>query len=303
MSDEVTNSVNGPVFGQVVQARDVHGDVNVYGGARFIVPSEVEMPQAFGAGAEVTVGPRTYLVQAHLAGEHWSDDGPSRQARCKAADGHVWLRQAVTGALTAEADLLRALRGKGFPRVVQFDVTGRTSTLVTTWPTSRSGKPCDGLDALPGTHVMDSLRLFRFCGGLAGLGTTLGGLHERGLAHRGLTPDGVIVLDDGGLVLRDLGLAALPVARNEHVSAYQAPEQHMRGSGDVGGWTDVYQLAAVAYHVIAGRPAGPLPLTSWAPVPERLAAALHAALAADPAQRPDMRSFCAMVLAARADIH
>ena len=306
MSDEVTNSVDGHVSGPVVQARDVHGDVHLYDGARFIVPTEVEKPQAFGAGAEVTVGQRTYLVQAHLAEERWSDDGTTwrRQARCKAPDGHVWLRQATpAGALGAEADLLKALRGTGFPRVVQFDVTGRTTTLVSTWPTSSSGKPCDGLDALVGTHVMDSLRLFRFCGGLAGLGTTLGSLHERGLAHRGLTPDGVIVLDDGRLVLRDLGLAARPVGRNEHPSAYQAPEQHMRGSGNVGGWTDVYQVAALAYHVIAGRPAGPLPLTSWAPVPERLAAAVQAALAVDPAQRPDMRSFRAMVLAARTDIH
>lgn len=304
MSDETANSVNAPVSGHVVQARDILGDVNV--GARIVVPAAVEAPRKFGAGAEITVGARTYLVQAHLAEEGFSDDGSYRRARCQTAYGHVWLRQAATDPLSAEYELLKALRGNGFPHVVQFDVTGRTTTLVTTWPTASSGKPCDGLDAWLGPrHTLDSYRLYRLCGGLAGLATMLGRLHERGVVHRGLTPDGVIELDDGGLVPRDLGLAARSVGRNEHLSAYQAPEQHVRGTGHVGAWTDVYQLAAVAYRVIAGRPVeavAPLPLTAWAPVPERLAAVLHAALSADPERRPDTRSFSAAVLAARADI-
>ncbi len=295
----MNNEVHGPVNGQVVQARDIYGDVNV--GAQFVVPSAVEAPRAFGAGAEVVVGGRAYLVHAHLAEEWHSADGTTlhRRARCAGAGGHVWLRQG-TAALARERDLLETLRGKGFPKVVQYDAP--TNTLVTTWPTARSGKPCDGLDALLGAQALDSYRLYRLCGGLAGLATTLHSLHQRRVAHRGLSPDGLVELDDGGLVLRDLGLAAHPVARDEHAGQYQAPEQHMRGSGHVGPWTDVHQLAAVAHHLIAGRPATGLPLTAFARVPQRLADVVAAALSTDPDRRPDARSFGAAVHAARSEL-
>lgn len=303
MTDDGSNSVQGPVTGDVVQAREIHGGVHL--GAQVVVPSAVETPRPFGAGTEIIVGDSTYIVQEHLAEEGHSADGWYRRARCMTANGHGWLRQGP-GELAAERDLLRTLRGNGFPRVVQFDVAGRTTTLVTTWPTSGSGKPCAGLEAWLGPrHTLDSLRLYRFCGGLAALATTLGRLHGNGVAHRGLTPDGIVVLDNGDLVLRDLGLAARRITRGEHLSVYQAPEQHMRGSGQIGTWTDVHQLAAIAYHVIAGRPAdavAPLPLTSWVSVPHRLSAVLDAALSADPAQRPDIRAFGAGVLAARADL-
>lgn len=293
---DVRNEVNAPVTGDVVQARDIHGDVHL--GARFVVPSPVDVPPEFGVGAEIVVGARSYFAQAHLE-EGYSADGRTRyrQARCTAADGHVWLRQG-TKALAREHELLRTLCGNGFPRTVQFEA----DTLVTTWPTARGGKPCDGLDALRGTQALDSYRLYRLCGGLSAIGTTLHRLHERGLTHRGLAPDGLIELDDGGLVLRDLGLAAHHVTRNEHPGSYQAPEQHMRGSGDIGPWTDVYQLAAVAYDLIAGRPDFALPLTAWAPVPRRLADVIDAALSADPTRRPDARTMGAEVLAARSEL-
>ncbi|KOV79283.1 hypothetical protein [Nocardia sp. NRRL S-836] len=296
----MSNEVHGPVNGYVVQARDIHGDVNV--GVRMIVPSPVEVPRAFGAGAELVVGDRTYLVQGHLAEEWYSADGTTlhRRARCAVPGGHVWLRQG-TAALARERDLLAAVRGAGFPEVVQYDAP--SSTLVTTWPTARSGKPCAGLDAVLGTQALDSYRLYRLCGGLARLTTTLHGLHRHRVAHRGLSPDGLVELDDGGLVLRDLGLAAHPVARGEHPGHYQAPEQHMRGTGHVGPWTDVYQLAAVAHHVIAGRPVTePAPPAAYARVPRRLADVVAAALSTDPARRPDLRSFGAAVHAARSEL-
>ena len=297
------NNINAPVSGQVVQARDIQGGVHLHQSTQFIVPTAVDVPRAFGSGVEVTVGEHTYLVHAHLAEERFSADGTvsRRQARCtriEPAGGPVWFRQdearagTVSQALADEHELLKRLQGKGFPQVVQFARDGGTTTLVTTWPQSGSGKPCEGLDALLGPHPLDSLRLYRLCTGLAGMCATLGALHDAGAVHHGLTPAGLIMRDDGGLVLRDLA----------HTTEYLAPEQHPRGPGRPGPHTDTYQLVAVAYHVITGRPPNlgtPLPVRS---VPARLAIALDAALAPDPVRRPDIRALGAALRAACDDI-
>jgi len=153
---------------------------------------------------------------------------------------------------------------------------------------------------------MDSWRLFRFLGGLAGLCGTLAWLHDQGAAHRHLTPAGIIVLDDGRLVLRDLGLAARGPEPGEGPADYQAPEQRRQARYRPGPRTDVYQLAALAYHLVAGCPPlarTPLPVRAQAPgVPERAAVALDAALSPEPAERPDISALGGALRAASDDL-
>ena len=55
-------------------------------------------------------------------------------------------------------------------------------------------------------------------------------------------------------MLRDLGLAARDHEPGEGPAAYQAPEQRRGGNGRSGSHTDIYQLAAIAYHLVAGHP-------------------------------------------------
>jgi hypothetical protein len=92
------------------------------------------------------------------------------------------------------------------------------------------------------------------------------------------------------LVLRDLGLAGCRALPGEGPFGYQAPEQLRRTWDRPGPPTDVFQLAALAYHLLGGqRPAtnNPLPLRHYrGDLPEQVGKAVDAALSADPSARP-----------------
>jgi phosphorylase superfamily protein len=281
----------------------------------FVSASDSERVTGWTAGRQVTVGERRYLLHERQLAEYTVPDTFVRHRRAQvsrpgARNEYGWLRQVevppagaasarrAEEALAREHALLERLRSvRGMPRLSQFVKESSRSTLVVGWPVSRRlGTPCECLDVLlyhPGT-ALDRWRLFRLLTGLAGLCGTLAKLHELDLAHRQLAPDGIVALDDGTLVLRDLGLAGEEPRRGEGPADYQAPEQGNRGGGQVGPWTDVYQLAAVTYHLVAGRvphPATPVPLSALAPdLPEAASRAVLNALGADTATRPDVRS-------------
>lgn len=297
-----------------------------------IVPTEptAAKHQDWTGGAEVTVADRVYLLHTDFTAERLSTDGSLlfRQARAlrlvpAGRRGHenAWLRQIVVrhgrpgassalSALEAERDMLaRFDPARGLPRVTQMAADGRTATLVLTWPASRStGGPCDTLQAELEARAaqLDSWRMFRLISGLAGLCDCLGSLHESGVTHRDLTPAGIIAFDSGQLVLRDLGLAAHEYQPGESSAEYLAPEQRLGSRDRPGPPTDVYQLAAVAYHLLTGvppHPRLPLPLNAQVPgVPGRLGAVLDVALAADSDTRPGIRSLGRALFAACDDL-
>lgn len=258
---EQVNSVSGQVSGVVVQANNVFGPVTVNSPVIHVAMTAVEGEPGFAPGGEIEIGGVTYAVQDHLFGENWSADESilHRQARVTRSDGALgWLRQ-VRGpeghptrrALASEHDRL-AETVSGWPGVLQF-------------------------------HQRAQIR------GLTGLCTALGELHSRGTSHRAIAPETIVVCEDGAIVLRDLGLATYPPRVGEGLGKWQAPEQ-LRGPGRPGPWTDVRQVAAIAHLLSTGlRPdlLRPPPVATWNPsVPDRLAAAIDAALVADPKQRP-----------------
>ncbi len=287
-------------------------------------------------GAEIMIGDRVYLLHDDFLEERSSADHSVlyRQARGLRLvprggrnDEHAWLRQAhlpsarsqpspgqsgpaaraALAALRGERDLLARLGPvRGLPRATQLVADGRTATLVLGWPATRSGAPCDTLSMRLDGGPMDSWRMFRLFTGLAALCRTLAALHEGGVAHRYLAPAGIIVHDDGRFALRDAGLAARRPEPGEGPADYQAPEQRRGGRDRPGFATDSYQLAAVAYHLVAGHPPHPrmpLPLRAQAPeVPGRVSAALDAALTSDPAQRPGLPALARMFRAAADDL-
>ncbi|MCB9550274.1 MAG: serine/threonine protein kinase [Myxococcales bacterium] len=151
---------------------------------------------------------------------------------------------------------------------------------------------------------------------LAGMCDGLHAAHEAGVVHRDVKPENAIVLPDTGptgefIKVVDFGLAQLhTVAGAESITrtgqvcgtpAYMSPEQIHDQAVDRR--TDVYALGVVAWLALAGRlpfqgetamatllghlhQAAP-PLAQYAPgVPVGVAAAVMAALAKDPAQRP-----------------
>ncbi len=267
---------------------------------------------AWTAGREIGIGDRMYLLQDVLLAERTNDDGTvSRQARAlrtvprDGRDRYVWLRQVqappeaagrwALRALEREHRLLSRLRE---PRVGQYETDGHTVTLALAWPASRSHGP------YPLLSPSDPPGPFSLLGGLAGLCDALGRLHRLGAAHRFVTPERIVLHDDGRLSLLDLGLAGTDHTPGEGPAGYQAPEQRRRGAGRPGPYTDVYQLAAVAYHLLTGHPPhprSPLPVRARASdaVPEPAGSAIDAALAADPGARPTAQSFGAALRAAR----
>ncbi|MBB5159256.1 hypothetical protein BJ970_006855 [Saccharopolyspora phatthalungensis] len=260
-------------------------------------------------GAVIVLGEHTYLVHGEVetpAGE----GGPAvlRQApalRLGDPNERVWLRQVerkadtrgtreAFAALEKEHELLAELDGRrhAAPRQSALVDAGRTRTLVLAWP--RRNAPAEDFqtlaDHVPHPNELDSIAVRRTLHALAGLCCPLAALHRHQCTHRELAPHTIVRIDDGHLALRDLGAAGRPALPGEDGSVYRAPEQTRLRRGRIGPWTDVFRLAAVAYHLISGQvpdEARPLPTRAVCPVaPDQAATAIDTALHPDPARRP-----------------
>ena len=141
--------------------------------------------------------------------------------------------------------------------------------------------------------------------------------HQRGILHRDVKPENLLLTQTGQLKVADFGIAkvlgaddALATSRGEVLGtpAYMAPEQAQ--GRDLGPGADVYAAGVMLYELLSGRlpyseEGGPLaivyrhvhedpvPLAQSAPsIPAPLAAVVMRALARDPRERyPDAEAF------------
>ena len=125
----------------------------------------------------------------------------------------------------------------------------------------------------------------------------LAALHSRGLVHGDVTPDNVLLSDDGTPRLSDVGLLRLLNLDDQVEHGFQDPDP--RGRTTPAG--DVFSLAAVCYAALTGNPPGPShrPLHQVAPgVPATLAHVIEAGLLPQPGQRMSVTQIAGQLAAA-----
>jgi serine/threonine protein kinase len=218
-------------------------------------------------------------------------------------------REDVRERFLEEARILRAADSDHVVRVYDVGEVDATPYFVMTY--ADRGTVADVLEEGPA----DLARVVSLMG-QAGDGLAV--LHAKGVVHRDIKPQNLLLASDGlgreRLMVADLGVAKALIHASGLTDvvgtpAYMAPEQALGGGVDER--ADVHGLAAVAYHLLTGHvsrdgsvsalttAALPPPPSTYVPVPPEVDDAILVGLEPDREHRwPDVLSFVAALAAA-----
>jgi nitrous oxidase accessory protein NosD len=206
----------------------------------------------------------------------------------------AFVKRGPTGTVRQEAEVLQRVDHPGVVRLLDWADEGGAGRLRLGYV---EGQDLEAMIRASG----GTLEPARAVGLIAALAEAVEAIHAAGFLHRDLKPANVRVRPDGAPVIVDLGASApiegQPAAgqRSWLTHGYAAPEQYL-DDGPEGPWTDVYALGAIAWRALTGNPppaaparllGTPLPRLQVAGLSPALAGAIEAALALEPAARPD----------------
>jgi diguanylate cyclase (GGDEF)-like protein len=152
-------------------------------------------------------------------------------------------------AFRREAAILGCLGRADVPKVRDVGTVGTSGFLV-----------MELIDGRVLREVMSASRLTPYDVARVGahLARTLAVAHRAGIVHRDLTPENIIVRQDGSACLVDFGLACRGGWTTEDLSTgglvYSSPEQTGALHRPVDQRSDLYSLGVVMYEILAGRP-------------------------------------------------
>jgi serine/threonine protein kinase len=174
----------------------------------------------------------------------------------------VALKMILEGSFTSEASVkrfyqeARAAAGLDHPNIVPiYDIGQHEGRHYFTMPFIETGS----LKSL--VQEKGPLPAAEAAGLVAGIAEAVGQAHQRGILHRDLKPDNILIdagdrprVTDFGLakqVADNVGLTATGVIVG--TPAYMAPEQALGGKRDIGPAVDIYALGGILYFLLTGR--------------------------------------------------
>ena len=204
-------------------------------------------------------------MSEHVSVEVGPGGGPVAVKRAEGDDGRQRLRR--------EAEVLKTVQGPGVVDFVALDDDDTTTSLSTAWLGG-------------GTFAAASFAPKKLASATASLALTVASLHDRGVAHRRVTGDHVL-LDSAGRVV----LTGFAEATDASTSSDTAPSASAMAD-------DVHDIGDL---VLAKLPAEPPPVlrlrtnAASAEVVERLRAIASRATDADPTRRPSARALAGLL--------
>ncbi len=171
----------------------------------------------------------------------------------------VLARELVSDSLAQERferEMAALARVDQHPGIVRVHSAGRTE----------GGRPFFAMEYVEGRTLREVLgegaeaQVLDLVGQVA---EALGFAHARGVIHRDVKPENVLVTGDGQAKMSDFGLVRIAGAVDKRLTAsgdtvgtpmYMAPEQVNATWGEVGPWSDVFSLGAILYEALCGKP-------------------------------------------------
>ena len=228
----------------------------------------------------------------------------------KLMHAYIAADQEFTRRFLAEARVLARLSHPNIVRVIDVDTAG--------------GQSYYAMELLKGETLeavlrrQDRLDPPATVAVITALATALDQIHAQGIVHRDIKPSNIMLSRDGRIVLMDFGIAHIAGGTlNTHTGTifgtpeYMAPEQ-FHGQSAAAPATEIYALGVLAFRLLAGQPpftgnhanlmfhhvySGPPSLAALCPgIDGHITAAVAAALAKDPGQRPSSAGAFAALL-------